>query len=236
MGMTAAHPLAVLPLRRWRLDTTCLVIGSMAPDFEYFLRVKLVSTVSHTLAGLFYFCIPITVIGAWLFHRVLKEPLLRVAPMRTRFAALAERPWPTQPWPYLVLSAAIGAFTHLVWDGITHGGGYGPRHIAALRAVVHLPLAGDMLVHRVIQHTSTVIGLVVLAIVIGRALRRVTPRVVSPTPASVYATWIISIVAVTVLSMLRIRGLELVDPGSVVVAIIAGFLGGSLVASLVTRA
>ena len=32
MPMTAAHPLAVLPLRRWRLDTTCLVIGSMAPD------------------------------------------------------------------------------------------------------------------------------------------------------------------------------------------------------------
>jgi hypothetical protein len=40
----------------------------------------------------------------------------------------------------------------------------------------------------------------------------------------------------TVLSMLRIRGLALVDPGSIIVAIIAGFLGGAILASLVTRA
>lgn len=236
MAMTAAHPLAVLPFRRWRLDTTCLVIGSMAPDFEYFLRVKLTSTVSHTLAGMVYFCLPITLVAAWLFHRVVKEPALRVAPLRGRLAVFAERPWPTQPLPYLALSALLGAFTHLVWDGITHSGGYGPRHIAALRAIVHVPIAGDMLVHRVIQHSSTVIGLVVLAIVIGRALRRVTPRVLPRPAASVYATWGISIAAGTVLSMLRVRGLSLVDPGSVIVAIIAGFLGGALVASLITRA
>jgi hypothetical protein len=236
MGMTAAHPLAVLPLRRWRLDTTCLVIGSMAPDFEYFLRIKQVSTISHTLVGLFYFCVPITLIAAWLFHRVLKEPALQVAPLRGRLAVFAERPWPTQPLPYLVLSALLGALTHLVWDGVTHRGGIGPRHVAALRTTVHLPIAGDMLVHRVIQHTSSVIGLAVLAIVIGRALRRVTPRIL-PTPAArTYAIWLISIAIATVLSMLRIRGLSLVDPGSVIVAIIAGFLGGALVASLVTRA
>jgi hypothetical protein len=93
-----------------------------------------------------------------------------------------------------------------------------------------------MLVHRVIQHTSTVIGLAVLAIVIGRALGRVTPRVLPRPAPRTYAIWLISIVAGIALSMLRIRGLSLVDPGSVIVAIIAGFLGGALVASLVTRA
>lgn len=234
--MTAAHPLAVLPLRRWRLDTTCLVIGSMAPDFEYFLRVKLTSSVSHTLAGLFYFCVPITLVSAWLFHRVLKEPALRVAPLRGRLAVFAERPWPTQPLALLALSALIGAFTHLLWDGVTHASGYGPRHVAALRAIVHVPIGGDMLVHRVIQHSSTIVGLILLGIVIGRALARVTPQRLPAPSARTYAIWAVSIVFMTVLSMLRIRGLALVDPGSIIVAIIAGFLGGAILASLVTRA
>jgi hypothetical protein len=235
MPMTAAHPLAVLPLRRWRLDTTCLVIGSMAPDFEYFLRVELNSTISHTLLGLFVFTLPITLFSAWLFHRVLKEPALRVAPLRGRLAGFAERPWPAQPLALLVLSALLGGLTHLVWDGITHAGGYGPRHVDVLRTIVHVPIAGDMLLHRVIQHTSTAIGLVVLAIVIGRALARVTPRELPSPGPRVYAIWAVSIVVVTALSMLRIRGLHLVDPGSVIVAIISGGLGGAIVASVLTR-
>jgi hypothetical protein len=148
----------------------------------------------------------------------------------------AERPWPTQPVALLALSALLGGLTHLVWDGITHSGGYGPRHVDALRTIVHVPIAGDMLLHRVIQHSSTVIGLVILAIVIGRALARVTPRELPSPGLRVYAIWAVSIVVVTALSMLRIRGLHLVDPGSVIVAIIAGSLGGAIVASLVTRA
>lgn len=235
MPMTAAHPLAVLPLRRWRLDTTCLVIGSMAPDFEYFLRVELNSTVSHTALGLFYFSVPITLLAAWLFHRVLKWPCVQIAPLRGRLAVFAERPWPTQPLAWLALSALLGALTHLVWDGITHGGGYGPRHVAWLRTIVHVPVLGDMLVHRVIQHSSTAVGLIALAIVVGRALARVTPRALPPPPLRTYAIWVVSVVAVTALSALRIRGLHLVDPGSVIVAIISGGLGGALVASLVTR-
>jgi hypothetical protein len=235
MPMTAAHPLAVLPLRRWRLDTTCLVIGSMSPDFEYFLRVELVSTISHTLAGLFYFCIPITLLAALLFHRVLKWPAVRIAPWRGRLAVFAERPWPAQPWPYLVLSAALGAATHLVWDGFTHADHFGPAHIPALRVVVHVPIAGDMLMHRVLQHTSTVIGLAVLAIVIVRALRRVTPVDLPAPPPRTYALWIVAVIIGIALSSLRILGLHLVDPGSVIVAIIAGAIAGWIVASLVSR-
>jgi hypothetical protein len=92
-----------------------------------------------------------------------------------------------------------------------------------------------MLLHRVIQHSSTAIGLVVLAIVVGRALARVTPRELPSPRPRVYAIWAVSIVVVTALSMLRIRGLHLVDPGSVIVAILSGGLGGAIVASLVTR-
>ena len=225
--MTAAHPLAVLPLRRWRLDTTCLVIGSMSPDFEYFLRVELISTVSHTLRGLLYFCLPITLVAALLFHRLLKWPALRVAPWRTRLAVFAERPWPVQPVWILVLSALLGAATHFLWDGITHGDGYGPRHLALLRTNVH-----GMLLHRVIQHTSTVVGLTILAIVLYRALRDVTPVPVPAPSLRRRLVWAVAIAIVTAVSVARVFWLHLHDPGSFVVAIIDGGLGGALLASL----
>lgn len=231
MPMTAAHPLAVLPFRRWRLDLTCLVIGSMSPDFEYFLRVEEVSTVSHTLLGLLYFCVPISLATAYLFHRVLKLPLLQVAPWRSRFAVFAERPWPTQPLWILLVSALIGAVTHYLWDGLTHTDGYGPQHLAFLRTEVH-----GMLLHRILQHTSTVIGLGVLAIVIGRALARVTPVPVPAASRGVKIVWVVAIAACTALSVARVFWMNLIDPGSYVVAIIDGGLAGWIIASLVSRA
>lgn len=230
--MTAAHPLAVLPLRRWRLDTTCLVIGSMSPDFEYFLRDALISTFSHTLLGLVYFCVPVTLAAALLFHRVLKWPAVQVAPWRGRFAVFAERPWPAQPFWVLVISAALGALTHLVWDGITHAAGYGPRHLAFLHAQVHLPVVGTLVVHRVIQHASTVIGLTVLYIVVGSALQRVTPL---PVPAPTLRRrlgWLVAIALAMALAFTRVFAEHLHDPGSYVVAIIDGGLGGAILASL----
>jgi hypothetical protein len=230
MPMTAAHPLAVLPLRRWRLDTTCLVIGSMSPDFEYFLRVEETSAISHTLLGLVVFCVPITLATAWLFHRWLKWPAVRVAPLRTHLATCGARAWPVQPWWILAASALVGAATHLAWDGITHSDGYGPRHIAFLHEHVH-----GLVLYRVIQHASTVIGLTVLAIVVVRALRRTPPTAVPPATARTYALWAAAVAVCTALSLARVLALHLHDPGSFVVAIIDGGLGGWLVASVVTR-
>jgi hypothetical protein len=231
MPMTAAHPLAVLPLlRRWRLDTTCLVIGAMSPDFEYFLRVEEVSSVSHTLLGLLYFCVPITIAAAYLFHRVLEAPALRVAPWRTRLAVFAGRPWPTRPLWILALSALLGAVTHYLWDGITHTDGYGPQHLAFLRTPIH-----GIALCRILQHGSTVIGLAILAIVVGRALARVTPVPVPPPTLRVWLVWIVAIAVVTTVSVARAFWFHLTDPGSFVVAIIDGCLGGAIVASLVTR-
>lgn len=37
MPFTGSHPAAVLPLLRWGLIPSALVIGSMSPDLGYFL-------------------------------------------------------------------------------------------------------------------------------------------------------------------------------------------------------
>ena len=64
MPFTVAHVAAVLPAVRWarRLEPSCLVIGSMSPDFEYFVRGEQVSTISHTFVGLFAWCLPATLV------------------------------------------------------------------------------------------------------------------------------------------------------------------------------
>ena len=51
MPFTFAHPAIVLPFYKKPkfFSMTTLIIGSMSPDFEYFLRVKIKSDMSHTL-------------------------------------------------------------------------------------------------------------------------------------------------------------------------------------------
>ncbi len=58
MPFTLAHPAAAAPLRRFGLVLSALVVGSMAPDFPYFLPGLPQDKFGHTLAGVFWFCVP----------------------------------------------------------------------------------------------------------------------------------------------------------------------------------
>jgi hypothetical protein len=239
MPMTAAHPLAVLPLRRTRLDWTCLVIGSMSPDFLYFFQVKLASRFSHTWPGVFAFCVPVTLASAWLFHRLIKRPLVQVVPaaLGSRLAPFAERPWQLS-WS-CVVAALVGTLTHLFWDGFTHLDMWGPQHIAFLRHVVHLSAIkggrGYIHVCRIIQHVSTVIGLTVLAIHAWRTLRRTVPRPVAPASLGMRLVWIACIALAGIACFARVYVNHDLDMGSLTVVVIDAGLFGAVLASLFTR-
>ncbi len=232
--------MAVLPLLRRRgFDPTCLVIGAMAPDFEYFARMKQTSSISHTWLGIALWNIPVTLVLALAFHRLVKWPVVLVAPrfVARRAAVFASRPW-AEPWTLAfvascVVSAALGATTHLVWDGITHSDGFIAARIPALHVPISLPLWGDMIAHRVIQHASTVVGLIVLAIVAIRALRRVDPIELGDPgrtwPRLVALSCVGSGLA---LSYVRVMHRHWYDLGSMVVVVISGALFGALLASV----
>src|ERR1043166_4543968 len=80
MPMTFAHPVAVLPLAKRGLVFSALVIGSMSPDFEYFLRLHTRENFGHTLPGLFLFSVPAGFVVLWIYHALLKMPLLSLLP------------------------------------------------------------------------------------------------------------------------------------------------------------
>ena len=79
MPFTAAHPAIVLPLikRNPRMvSATGLIAGSLAPDFEYFLKLSVNGVHGHTLWGLIYFDIPVAAFLAVLFHALVKNNLI----------------------------------------------------------------------------------------------------------------------------------------------------------------
>ena len=241
MPFTAAHPLAVLPvLRRLGLDPTCLVLGSMAPDFEYFVRGEQVSTISHTLAGLALWNLPATLILAALLHQLVKWPMLLVAPVAiaARAVAVIARPWRAR-WNLAAIascvsSALIGSATHLIWDGFTHAQGFGPRHYRVLKTPIALPVIGPMVLHRALQHGSTVLGVAVLGALIGRWLMRGKPIALPPVGRAAARCVVAACVLVAAsLTLARLVGMHATDPGDLIVGAIAGLLAGVIVASAV---
>lgn len=242
MPFTAAHPMAVLPLiGRLRLDTTCLVIGTMAPDFEYFVRFKQASAISHTWLGLLVWNLPATLILAVVFHHVVKWPLVLVAPrpIARRTAGFATRPWGEWSLGFVascVIAAMIGSTTHLLWDGFTHSDGLITPYVPALRAPIDLPLfSRDMVLHRVLQHVSTVVGLLACLAFTTRTLYRATPIEIPDRPRvwprlAAFAC-IAAGVTFAILRLTRRRNTD--DIGNVVVVLIAGGLAGVVLTSVV---
>ncbi len=233
--------MAVLPLiGRLRLDTTCLVIGTMAPDFEYFARVKQASAISHTWLGLVAWNLPVTLLLAIAFHHLIKWPLVLVTPrpIARRAAVFATRPWGTWSLGFVAscaVSAVLGATTHMLWDGLTHSDGWIVKHATVLRTMVDVPLLPrDMALHRVLQHASTVIGLATCLAFAAYALRKAAPIELPPRPRIWPRLALVVLVAAGMAAAtLRLRRLD--DIGNVVVVLISGALGGLLLSSLVLR-
>src|SRR5262245_19966182 len=239
MPFTGAHPMAVLPLiwrRRWlHLDPTCLVIGSMSPDFEYFLRGEIAGTFAHTLPGLVLFCVPITLAAAAVYHGLVKRPAVVVSPVR-RHALVA--PWRERwdAWAVgsVVTSAAVGATTHLVWDSFTHANGWGVEHFPVLHRVYDVPVLGPLTLHRILQTVCSVVGFVVVVGFAIRAIRR-SPRLAG-TPAWRWRLGFAGCIAVAVgVLIARLVHRNLTDPANLIVGLIAGTLTGAIVASVALR-
>jgi uncharacterized protein DUF4184 len=162
MPFTLSHPAAIIPFARQRLVLSALVVGSMSPDFLYFINLAPRGEFGHTLAGVFLFCLPLGMLTLWLFHALMKWPLLSLFPQ-----ALQERLMgPAQGFAFgamgrqllIVLSLLIGAGTHLLWDGFTHEYGWAVSRLSFLSRSVIETGAQSIPVFKLLQHLSTVIG------------------------------------------------------------------------------
>ena len=178
MPCTFSHPLAVVPLRRfcpnW-LNFAALIIGSMSPDFAYYVRQFPVARFAHTILGTFAVCLPTGLLALGIFY-LLRQPLCFVLPQphRAALAPLAAARLAVSVRSILVASVSIllGAWSHTVWDSFTHDGAWSVRHLGFLRApLIHI---GETVLPTsyVLQQASTFGGGAVLPLMYFLWLRR----------------------------------------------------------------
>ena len=165
MPFTFSHPAIVLPLTKYSgryISLTGLVIGSLTPDFEYFIRMKVQSNFSHTISGLFYFDLPIGLLLAFLFHNFVRDTLYDNLPLtfRNRLETFKVFNWNDyfrQSYFAVIISVLIGATSHLFWDSFTHIDGYSVQAFSTLREVIRIG-RHEIPVYKLLQHLSTLIG------------------------------------------------------------------------------
>ena len=175
MPFTFAHPAIILPFcqvpRKW-ISWTGLIVGSMVPDLEYFIRFNVESKHSHTIGGLFWFDLPLAILIAFLFHVPVRSALFNNLPdpLWRRLAPFDQFNWPRyfiQNWHVVLVSVMIGAASHLAWDAFTHRTGSVVEAFPALSQ--NISLAGfSAPLFNVLQHTSSLLGGMALLITVTR--------------------------------------------------------------------
>jgi Domain of unknown function (DUF4184) len=170
-----SHPAAVLPLKiayPHRFDGVALVIGSGAPDVMYAVESLGLRVPSHTWHAQFWWNLPVTLVLVWLGRRAapfVAAHLPACGPLALRdYGVLAHV---RHPLRVTVWSALLGAFSHVVWDTLTH------PFILLFGGVRHLPVLHATAVAglpwwRVIHLASEIVGTAVAVAVIVHIGRR----------------------------------------------------------------
>jgi Domain of unknown function (DUF4184) len=169
MPFTFAHPAIILPLLKFpksKFSATGLIIGSLSPDFEYFIRIKMYSAYSHTWAGLFYFDLPVGLFVGWLFHQYVRDALILNLPfaLKSRFWQFRGADWNgyvRQHWAVVLGAFLLGAASHIFWDSFTHVDGRFVQIFPTLSQP--LDVLGGLPLFKILQHASSLLGMLAIA-------------------------------------------------------------------------
>ncbi|MBZ0252001.1 MAG: DUF4184 family protein, partial [Candidatus Methylomirabilis sp.] len=162
LPFTVSHAAAAWPIRAalgGRVVLSALVVGTLAPDAEYFVHMGPVRTISHTFPGLFLMDLPVGLALLWLFHRLYKRSFALLLPeaLAARLLPEAERPFRWgPPGRFLAICASIwaGSATHVLWDAFTHRRSAVEHGWTWLTAPVFRAFGMDFAVHSVLQNLS----------------------------------------------------------------------------------
>jgi len=180
MPFTLAHVAAALPFRRMRLNMSALVVGTMAPDFEYFLRLAPRGGFGHTIPGALVLSLPLALLVLWFFHNVVKRPVISLMPdaIQNRLTVDTGKFRLSPPPAFVVIaaSALAGIATHILWDLFTHPNTWLYHHWLFLSQTEHLPIVGPIQHYKIVQHVSTIVGCCILGAWLIRWYRTTRPR------------------------------------------------------------
>jgi hypothetical protein len=184
-----AHAAAVLPFFRLShrgLTPTALIIGACAPDLSYVYALRELGDFAHVFPGFILFCVPVG-LAVLLWLEALILPALRLALPEVagiqwgRFVRTEGLPRTPLAWLLTAVALVLGAATHVLWDGFTHHTMW-PAEL--LYPDIRVPVGSrDLPLARVLQHTSSLVGSL---LVLGYMARRY-PRLTAVPGGSVAA-------------------------------------------------
>lgn len=177
MSFTFSHVAASVPLLGIKsrngknlFDVTAFILGSIAPDFEFFIKLQplkpiMVIPFGHTPIGMFCYDLPLCFLFAWVFHNIIKSPLVLHLPQPfvQRYAKFAWQKWSIDLRSFIVFcySAILAMLIHILWDSLTHLNSPVVQYINFLSQPINLfnhiiPLC------KLLDHSGTILGLAIV--------------------------------------------------------------------------
>lgn len=234
MPLTFAHPAAILPLGylpKRLVSLTALISGSVAPDFEYFLRMQVMSIYSHTLWGMLWFDVPVGLSLCFIYHQIVKKTFINNLPwfLNKRFTVYNGFDWNSyavKHVPVVLISLIIGIASHLFWDSFTHVSGYFAILFNWVQSMHILNL--KIPVYKLVQHLSTLAGGIIIFITVYRM-----PSEEFTGNKKVWPYWfMVAFVALLIVLVRIISGLSIYQYWNVLVTAIAGSILGIVITSI----
>ena len=236
MPFTFSHPAIILPFRyvgKKYFSMTGLIVGSIIPDFEYFLRIENRSRFSHTLPGIFWFDLPLALFVCFLFHNLVRGPLIANSPysFHVRLIKYNQFNWNryfSKNWVKVIYSIIIGILTHIISDKFTHKSSNLVSSVPGLIETQEL-IESPKSIYRIIQITFSIIGLALCAFTIWQFPANKIPRDYNPNNR--YWLAMVCIFAGTLAFIILKTGYEQTD---LIISIMSSLLAALLVTSLIT--
>ncbi len=237
MPFTFSHPALILPLnylpKKW-FSMTVLIIGSLTPDFEYFIRMRVHSIYSHSLEGLFWFDLPLGIILCFIFHNIVKSNLIDNTPnfLFQRLSVFNSFNWNNyfiKNFAIVILSIILGASSHLLWDSFTHPNGFFVNKISFFSETVSLYKI-KIPNYKLIQHSSSFFGgiVVVLSLLL-------IPKSIKLNNQISIKYWLLIFVFTFLIIFLRLFfGLDYKLYGHLIATAISAFLISLIITPLIT--
>jgi len=213
MPFTLSHAAAALPFRKLEPIWPALVMGTFAPDLQYFVMLSQEDRSGHRFPDLLLFTLPAALVTLWLFERIVKGPAIELLPsgiqrrLQDRLEPLPFRGW--KQFGLIVLWICVGIATHLVWDQFTHTSQW-----PWLKTSVSVPFLHPMRLTKILQHVSTVLGLAILFVWLLAWYRRAAPLPIADSrefPGLVKVAIVFSMGALALLIGYRLAIFKLVD-------------------------
>lgn len=166
MPFTLTHPALVVFNKNKNFNLLALILGSMAPDFIYFILFNPSSNLGHTLNGFVFINLPLCFLLSYILTKIIKYPFISNLPfgLSKYYTYLLDdknKSINLKSFIVFIYSCLIGMLTHVFWDAFTHKTGFFVTNIKFLTKSFNM-LSYKLPIYKVLQHGSTIIGFFII--------------------------------------------------------------------------